>query len=516
MKYINRIDELYKSKSYLDRTATIYSETGDIKLSRFVEYNPSKGFTQGWELMGFWEVDNEGEEIGNRYIKLKDFIYDNDIEDIHTIKSCISAALGEMSNAAWIEEFKFTGNKAYATIYLGKLGMIIEDKIYAPVLKYPSNREGDTFWISATNERGNFIAKTVIVTKSDISNNELEHNAIAIQNSAYRWAWEEETKERRKGGLMPKTREPKTVDERAFVASHEVVRDTGEKGFFIIYVQGSKYPPITFARKAAGANIELVMPRTATLISDMDLKRARNKKNNEYNLHETEKRMKIFYYYNKTLKKWEPYLLERVIKTKDTVQYKELEVRKGVNTIRLKIYKGDYLRIPKTKGDKIELYEMEVLRIDPKDDKKLTLKPLEKSPEIIKAEAPKAEAPKPEPEQQVEIPKQSKKWGLYKSKEEMDAYTREMLLKKKQLKDEKDERVFKNKIIKFGKGRGVINDKKSYFSSYLKEHLPQNLLNNKFLDAEINKLFPHFVVKLTTNKLEEALSMLIKRLENKK
>lgn len=377
MKYLKRINELVKSNTYIDRTSTVYGEGGNLKLSRFVAYTSE--YTQGWEIVGMQEVDKEGHELSDKYKKFKDFKFDNSIDE-HSeklMKSAISAALGEISNASWIEGFKFESNKAYAVILLGKVGLVFGDKIFTPIFRYPSKREGTTFWISANFDKGEQYARTITVTNPDISNNELLRNAIDLQNQSYYQQFLERNAQKSKEGRALE-RAPKTVNERAFANSFDVIRDTGEKQFFIIYIKDSKYNPIEYARKAAGANIDLSAVRVGNMETGDDKKRGYTKQKS-FNLTETDPRIKVFYYYNKQTEKWESYLLDRVIKTKPDVHYKELEVFKGRNKVRLRIFAGDKLRIAKLdekdpQNTKIHLYDVEVGRIDAKDNKKLELR----------------------------------------------------------------------------------------------------------------------------------------------
>ena len=62
-----QINELKKSFTYIDRTSSPYTEKGDLTHSRFAEFSPKT--TQGWELMGMQEIDKDGYEISDKYIK---------------------------------------------------------------------------------------------------------------------------------------------------------------------------------------------------------------------------------------------------------------------------------------------------------------------------------------------------------------------------------------------------------------------------------------------------------------
>ena len=84
MRYLKSINELYKSPGYLNRISTPDSETGDINLSRFVEWTPK--YTQGWELLGMREVDEDGYELSDRYIAIDKFIFEQKLS-LNIIKS---------------------------------------------------------------------------------------------------------------------------------------------------------------------------------------------------------------------------------------------------------------------------------------------------------------------------------------------------------------------------------------------------------------------------------------------
>ena len=412
MKYLidfSKINELKKAFTYIDRTSTPYTDGGDITQSRFVEYSPK--YTQGWELIGMQLVDKDGYEISDRYLKFDNFKFDYSLNDndVRIIKAVITAALGEIANKSWIEGFKFESNKAYATILLGKLGMLFskdgEDKYYTPILKYPSGREGNTFWLSAEFDKGEQWAKTVIVTKPDISNNEIEHNGIALLQSTYRKLWQAENDKRRREErpLLPETA-IKQVNAAAYVKSNVIIRETGEKQFFVIYVQGSKYNPIDFARKVCGANITLDVPRI-TVATEKPAKRTyqkspnffyynpmdnpRNKylldkyKDNIAKLAEIKEligRLKLFLYQDPETNKFEYVILNRVLKTGPNVTYKRLELidpkgkKKGTFTIDVK--SGDKLRIPvidEENPGQIKFFEVKVGQVNARDNKRLTV-----------------------------------------------------------------------------------------------------------------------------------------------
>ena len=410
MKYLNtflQINELKKAYSYIDRTSSPYTDKGDMLNSRFVEYSDKS--KQGWELVGMQEIDKDGEEIGERYIKTENFIYDYSLSDydFSVLKKVITAAFGEIANQNWIEDFKFESNKAYASILLGKIGMVFtknnDTKYYTPILKYPSGREGNTFWLSAEFEKGEQWARTVIITKPDISDNELEHNGIALLQSTYYKYWETENEKRRREErpLLPKTA-VKKVNAVAYVNSNVIVRETGEKQFFIVYVQGSKYDPIAFARKACGANITLSSTRFGAISSEEKSKKIYNKnpkyfffnpddnpknsyllkkyKNNPDKLKETKDligRLIVFLYQNPETNKFEYAIINRAMETNKSLPYKDLELMHPKNTnnkFNFEIKSGTKLKIPsidEKNPDKIIFHEVTVGSVDSKDNKKV-------------------------------------------------------------------------------------------------------------------------------------------------
>lgn len=382
MRYVKTINELYKSPGYLNRIATPDSEVGDLTWSRFVEWTPKH--TQGWELMGMQEVDEDGYELSNRYIAIDKFIFEQGLNEneVGVMKSAITAALCNIGNARWIDDFKFEYNKANAIICLGKVGLIFKNKYYTPVFRF-AKREGSLFWIVADFYKGNQIARSIMVTRSDISKFELERNSIEIQNAHYRREFEEENKERRKEG-RPLLLQPKEVkDERVFVNQLTIVKDTGEKQFFVIYIDNSKYDRIQFAKKMTGSDVMLDLPRTAVLKSG-EGKRGYTKQNYFY-LTDIHARERIFYYFNKSSEKWEKYILIRPI-VQPNISFKEIEAE-SVNKVkvRLKIKSGDLLKISKIQEDdenKINLLPVEVLKINPKDNKKIEVKLLKTTQEI--------------------------------------------------------------------------------------------------------------------------------------
>jgi hypothetical protein len=436
MKYLlsfGKLNELFKSKSYLDRTSSPYSDKGDITLSRAVEYEKGK-HEQGWDLVGFEEVDEDGYPMRDEYLSLKNFQkdYNLDNDKLSVIKSVISASIGQMCDQHWVDEFKFSNNKAYAVIFLGKIGFQFEDEYYSPVLKYHSSgRQGTEFWIAATNDQGNFIAKTIMVAKSNISRNELEHNAIALQNASYYRAWIEENEKRRKDKVSMISK-PRTVNDAAFISSFEVVKDTHNKSFFVVYVSGSNYNPIDFARKMCGANIDLELNRTTLLHGHdvSDTKSFYNKKEVKKRLHVRSPRqfdtstsdikLKIFYYFNKDSKAWEQYRLDRIVKTTPNVQYKELEVFKGSTKTRLRIFAKDELKIPKYDGNDIYYYQVEVGKVDTKNDRSIAL-----VDKLI--ENPKLKSNKPEVKMKKAAKESTEKKvrGPYKPRKPEDTDTQE-------------------------------------------------------------------------------------------
>lgn len=381
MRYIKTINELYKSPGYMNRITTPDSEVGDLTWSRFVEWTPR--FTQGWELLGMQEVDEDGYELSNRYIAIDKFIFEQGLNEneVNVMKISITAALGQLGNSKWIDGFKFEQNKANALICLGKVGLIFKNKYYTPIFRF-MKREGSLFWIVADFYKGNQIARSIVVTRPDISKFELERNSIEIQNAHYRREFEEENKQRRKE-RRPLLLQPKEVkDERVFINQLTIIKDTGEKQFFVIYIDNSKYDRIQFAKKMTGADVMLDLPRTA-ILKTAEMKRGYNKQNYFY-LTDIHARERIFYYFNKSSEKWEKYILIRPI-VQPNSSFKEIEAE-TVNKVkvRMKIKAGDLLKISKIQDDdenKINLLPVEVLKINPKDNKKIEVKLLKTTQE---------------------------------------------------------------------------------------------------------------------------------------
>jgi len=414
MKYLIdfKINELKKSFTYIDRTSTPYTEKGDLTNSRFSEFSSKN--SQGCELIGMQEIDNDGYEISDKYIKFDKFIYEYNLSEpeVNIVKHVITAALGEIANQSWIDAFKFESNKAYATILLGKLGLLFikdnQSKYFTPILRYPKGREGNTFWLNAEFEKGEQWAKTVIVTKPDVSDNELEHNGISLLQSTYRKLWETENDKRRREErpLLPETA-IKKVNASAFVKSNIIVRETGEKQFFMVYIQGSKYNPIDFARKTCGANIELIsykrIPNTlpTSTKKDKDSKKINyfyfdpnDDPKNQYLLNKYKNdtgqlkivktsidRLKLILYKDNETQKFKYAVLKRPLITKKSYPYKEVEISdpmikgKEVKSI-IELKSGDKLRIPvideKNPG-RITFNEVTIGKIDSKDNKRISV-----------------------------------------------------------------------------------------------------------------------------------------------
>lgn len=397
MKYIKSINELFLSPGYLNRIAVPSSEVGEIKWSRFVEWTPE--FSQGWELMGMQEVDSDGWEISETYIAIDKFIYEQGLSEdqVKIMKSAMSEALHQMGKAKWIEGIKFEENKANGLICLGKIGLMFKNKLYSPIFRY-SRREGNLFWIVADFYKGNQIARSVMITKPDISRYELERNSIDIQNAHYRMDFDVENKKRKEEN-RPLLREPKTVsDERAFVNQLSIVKETGEKQFFVIYVDDSKYDRIQFAKRMAGANIHLDLPRETLAVSG-EKKRTYSKsidyfyldinanprynyllnkfKNDPAKLREVKdlgSRMKILLYEEGGKFNYGTIVNVSVTPADAKSDSMTLTLSTGKGPKNIRITSGTKLRIPvfdESDLEKIQLFNVKIGKVNPKDKKKV-------------------------------------------------------------------------------------------------------------------------------------------------
>lgn len=315
MKYLKSINELFRSLSFNNNIATPFSGTSNSPISKFMEYEA--GNKSGWRLVAMKPVDEHGNPTRTksgmevREIPIKRFTVDYNA-DYDLMKKVITAALGEIGNLPWIEDYNFPGNKAFATIYLAKLAMEFNGKLYAPVFEYPSlNKLGDSFWIGTmldakyvdvkdgeemtTKKEKELVmsAKTIVILPDDVSDAEIKRASLAQLNSSIYNRWLMDCEQKKAEGL-PLRKEPKAISPLVYDTQHAIIRETGEKNFFIIYKQSSKEYPINFVLKTIGKkNITTELTRKS-VSSDYESKRASSGK--FFNLAPTDAKLKKFYY----------------------------------------------------------------------------------------------------------------------------------------------------------------------------------------------------------------------------
>ena len=418
MRYLKSINELFRSLSFNNNIATPFTGTSNSPVSRFMEYEA--GNKSGWKLVGMRPVDEHGNPARSKSgmemmeIPIKKFTVDNNA-DYDLMKKVITAALGEIGNLPWIEDYNFPGNKAYATIYLAKLAMEFNGKLYAPVFEYPSlNKFGDSFWIGTmldakyvdvkdkeemtTKKEKELVmsAKTIVILPDDVSDAEIKRASLAQLNSSIYNRWLMDCEERKKENL-PLRKEPKPISPIMYDTQHAIIRDTGEKNFFLIYKQNSKEDPINFVLRTIGKkNITTDLIRKGK-VDNVAIATTREM-GKFFNLAPTDPKLKKFYYLptkgNENpdllpLKEGEyagftPLELIAVfpLKKKDQL-YREISVLalrgpKAGRPISIKIMRGDKVQVPRTYAGATIYNIAEVTTIDFEDKKRVPVKWLEK------------------------------------------------------------------------------------------------------------------------------------------
>lgn len=395
MENIEKIDELSKSENYLKIISTPDSPNGPDEMSRFVEYSATN--KAGWKIIEMQPVDVDGNPKG-KALDVKKFIISNE-ENFNSIKTAITAALGAMGNQGWIDAYEFPSNKAYAIVYLGRLCLQIGSHYYTPIFEYPgSNKKGDSFWISATVNKGengeiNYSARTVVIYPDDISNAQLQHAGLAQLNASRMKRWNDENEERRKNGDPLLKNMPRTITEREFFPSLEIVREVGEKTFFIVYRSGIQEKDVAnFAKSAiTGETFRTELARKG--VTEGGSARERAAHGRFLDLDPKDDRLLIFKYYNGDNKNpnlqpgWNLLQLVKgsIFKPGSyTQEHRDVSV-KFVNkpttfTVRIKV--GDKLKIPRiAKGSekldtRVTYTEAEVIKTEniPVNKKRIAVK----------------------------------------------------------------------------------------------------------------------------------------------
>lgn len=378
MKYLKsfEINEISKSENYLKITSTPYNGNEPTSISRFVEYTSEN--KNGWKLTSFQPVDEHSNPRGKE-LNLKQFSNKYPTADFNGIKLAITSALGEMGIQKWIEEFKFVANKKYACIYLGKLGIKFEDELFAPILEYPaSGKKGDSFWLSASmgfDEVGHriMVARTVLIHPDHISDSEIERASLSLLNNSRIKAWEDENERRRISNEIVSKIMPRHITEREFYPQLEIIRDNGERNFFICYIDGvSEKNIVSFAKRSVTGETEATLPVSTS--SSKDNREAKRQHGKFFNLAPTDKSLRIFQYYNTDinnknlpLNKYTFLEIQTFGKPTYTKNYREVSVRdiRTNKTFALKLKIGDKIKVPRLYDNKISYNEAEIILTPP-------------------------------------------------------------------------------------------------------------------------------------------------------
>ncbi len=235
--------EMLKSHAYLKKTSTPYNGGADT-ISRLMEY--SEDYPDGWKLKEMQKVDFNGRKIGGP-IPIKTFLQNYAIS-IQSIKTSITAALGELARLSWIENIKTRYGALYAAIYLGKFGLEFNGEVYSPVFELPDegNKSGDSFWLLATSPKQNkptneLEARAIMILDCDLTDDEVSTKVMhSIYQPIYRkWMKEmEELMQKDPGNFFKKKRDRPTLTDHQFKSAFDLVRDTGKKNFYIIFKSG--------------------------------------------------------------------------------------------------------------------------------------------------------------------------------------------------------------------------------------------------------------------------------------
>ena len=411
MKYLKSINELFRSLSFNNNIATPFTGTSNSPISRFMEYEA--GNKSGWRLVGMRPVDEHGNPARSKSgvemmeIPIKKFTVDNNA-DYDLMKKVITAALGEIGNLPWIEEYNFPGNKAFATIYLAKLAMEFNGKLYAPVFEYPSlNKFGDSFWIGTmldakyvdvkdreemtTKKEKELVmsAKTIVILPDDVSDSEIKRASLAQLNSSIYNRWLMDCEQRKAEGL-PLRKEPKPISPLVYDSQHGIIRETGEKNFFVIYKQSSKEDPINFILRTIGKKniVSDVVRKGKVDVVSKDTSREMGK---YLNLAPRDNKLKTFYYspneknQNKDLLPGFNRLeIVHVFPPKNKNQtFREVSVLlfrgpKAGKIISIKLESGDKVRVPRLYAGELLFNDAIITSIDQEDKKRVPVKWTEK------------------------------------------------------------------------------------------------------------------------------------------
>lgn len=251
--------EMLKSHLYLKKTSTPYNGGAD-SASRLMPYD-DESFIDGWKLKEMQKVDFNGRKIGTP-ITLKTFLQNYAIS-IESVKTSITAALGELARLSWIENIKVRHGALYASVYLGKFGLEFNGEVYSPVFELPDegNKSGDTFWLLAApqkSKQGRFKgdkeleARAIMILDGDLTNDFVMKKAFhAVYQPLYR-KWLKSMQDLMKNdpdNFDDKKIKKPGMTEQQFSSAYELIRDTGKKNFFIIFKSGRDSKDLVNAAK---------------------------------------------------------------------------------------------------------------------------------------------------------------------------------------------------------------------------------------------------------------------------
>ena len=399
LKKYKQFNEIIKSDIYLKKTSTPYTDGGVSPESRFMEYDSEK-FKEGWVLKSMQRVDFNGRKIGKE-VPIKTFT-NNFNTSFETIKTSITAALGEMARLPWIDNIKTQYGKLFTSIYLGKFGLEFKGELYSPVFELPEEggKSGDTFWLVGTtpktskrfnrNSDNELEARTVMILNSDMTNDEIERVALhAIYQPIYR-AWHKKILLDIQQGINSHKERP-IIDPAYFKSAYQLIRDTGKKNFFIIFKSGFSEKDIVNSAKRGVrgyGDLEKSVVFRGKPIAD-DKEKEKRSMGKYFNLDADSMDMRTFQYFNKDKENhnvdFEKFTPLSVLKLNrmdpiSGIRYIEVKNLKNQKTFVLKLKPGDIIKIPIKYGTSIKYNKSEVTQTNTsstKNNSRVPIRPIE-------------------------------------------------------------------------------------------------------------------------------------------
>jgi hypothetical protein len=238
-------------------------------------------------------------------------------------------------------------------------------------------------------------AKTIVILPDDVSDAEIKKASLAQLNSSIYNRWLMECEERKKENL-PLRKEPKPINPLVYDTQHAIIRETGEKNFFVIYKQNSKEDPINFVLRTIGKkNITSELTRKS-VSSDYETKRASSGK--FFNLAPTESKLKKFYYLPakgnenvdliplkegnyvgftplEIISVFPPKIKNQVFREVSVMLLRGPKIGKPTT---IKLMSGDKVFVPRLYSGETLYNEAEITRIDFEDKKRVPVRWIEK------------------------------------------------------------------------------------------------------------------------------------------